>query len=233
MKHEALTQPSVRATLIARRRFQYAGALIFGALLPYVLRSAVLPAAATDPPNVIAMVGNFLAVTLAMWTRLSITTYPGIRSSSVILPTALAAHGTVVVFFLLTRLPYDRLALSGGFALHVLWNYAAWWFGERRIRQRIAIVPFGSAPSLESIPDVDWLTLSRPRVHDTRGCSSIVADFNTKLPSDWEAFLADAALAGRIVYQVKQLAESLTGRVEIEHLSENSFGSLLPARGYF
>jgi lipopolysaccharide/colanic/teichoic acid biosynthesis glycosyltransferase len=32
---------------------------------------------------------------------------------------------------------------------------------------------------------------------------------------------------------VKQLAESLTGRVELEHLSENSFGSLLPARGYF
>jgi lipopolysaccharide/colanic/teichoic acid biosynthesis glycosyltransferase len=29
------------------------------------------------------------------------------------------------------------------------------------------------------------------------------------------------------------LSESLTGRVELEHLSENSFGSLLPARGYF
>jgi lipopolysaccharide/colanic/teichoic acid biosynthesis glycosyltransferase len=53
------------------------------------------------------------------------------------------------------------------------------------------------------------------------------------LPDEWEAFLADAALAGRIVYQVKQLSESLTGRVELEHLSENSFGSLLPALGYF
>ena len=48
-----------------------------------------------------------------------------------------------------------------------------------------------------------------------------------------EAFLADAALGGRIVYQQKQLAELLTGRVELEHLSENSFGSLVPARGYF
>ncbi|MEO6247556.1 MAG: sugar transferase [Sphingomicrobium sp.] len=35
------------------------------------------------------------------------------------------------------------------------------------------------------------------------------------------------------VYQVKQLSESLTGRVEIEHFRENSFGSLMPARGYF
>ena len=29
------------------------------------------------------------------------------------------------------------------------------------------------------------------------------------------------------------MTESLTGRVELQHLSENSFGSLLPARGYF
>ena len=70
-------------------------------------------------------------------------------------------------------------------------------------------------------------------MHDARGCNAIVADFRADLPDEWEAFLADAALAGRMVYQVKQLSESLTGRVELEHLSENSFGSLLPARGYF
>ena len=85
----------------------------------------------------------------------------------------------------------------------------------------------------EAIDGVDWFTLTRPRLHDARRCDAIVADFSADLPDEWEAFLADAALAGRIVYQVKQLSESLTGRVEIEHLSENSFGSLLPARGYF
>ena len=74
----------------------------------------------------------------------------------------------------------------------------------------------------------------RPRLERHRAAASaIVADFAADLPDEWEAFLADAALAGRIVYQVKQLSESLTGRVEIEHLSENSFGSLVPARGYF
>ena len=61
----------------------------------------------------------------------------------------------------------------------------------------------------------------------------MVADFSADLPPDWESFLADAALAGRMVYQVKQLSELLTGRVEVTHLSENSFGSLIPARGYF
>ena len=66
-----------------------------------------------------------------------------------------------------------------------------------------------------------------------RHCSAFVADFAAPdLPDEWEAFLADAALDGRVVYQVQQLHESLTGRVEIQHLSENSFGSLAPARAY-
>ncbi|MEO7564491.1 MAG: sugar transferase [Sphingomicrobium sp.] len=75
--------------------------------------------------------------------------------------------------------------------------------------------------------------MKRPALKNSRRASAIVADFSAELPDEWEAFLADAALAGKIVYQVKQLSESLTGRVELEYLSENSFGSLLPARGYF
>jgi lipopolysaccharide/colanic/teichoic acid biosynthesis glycosyltransferase len=137
------------------------------------------------------------------------------------------------VWFVLTRLPYDRLALAGGFVLHVVWLYMLYVYAERRVRRRIAIVPFGNFAALQEILEVDWLQLTRPRLHDARRCDAIVADFSADLPDEWEAFLADAALAGRIVYQVKQLSESLSGRVELEHLSENSFGSLLPARGYF
>jgi hypothetical protein len=40
--------------------------------------------------------------------------------------------------------------------------------------------------------------------------------------------LAEAAIAGRRVYNAKQLRESLEGQVEIEHISENSFGHLAP-----
>src|SRR5205085_882950 len=101
------------------------------------------------------------------------------------------------------------------------------------VRRRVAVVPFDETGKLLEIEGVDWQTRMRPRLHDTRACSAIVADFSADLPDEWEAFLADAALAGRIVYQVKQLAESLTGRVELERLSENSFGSLVPAIGYF
>jgi lipopolysaccharide/colanic/teichoic acid biosynthesis glycosyltransferase len=170
---------------------------------------------------------------IAFWMRLSIETYPGIRRSYVIFPAALTGHGLVLTWFALTRFPYDRVALAGGFLLHVFWLYLLYIYAERRIRRRYAVVPFGNTEGLFKISQIEWLPLARPRLHDARNCTAIVADFATKLPPEWEAFLADAALAGRVVYQVKQLSESLSGRVEVNHLSENSFGSLVPMRGYF
>ena len=230
MRHDRVR--SAHTSLLVRKRFQFAGALLVGALLPWTARR-FLPGLLFEPSSLNTLAGNMVAVIIAFWTRLSIETYPGIRRSSVILPAALTGHGIAVVWFVLTRFPYDRLGLAAGFLLHVAWLYLLYIYAERKVRRRIAVVPFGATDRLQEIPGVDWHPLKRANLHDTRACHAIVADFSAELPDEWEAFLADAALAGRIVYQVKQLSESLTGRVELEQLSENSFGSLLPARGYF
>jgi len=229
MRHERV---QAHTSLLVRKRFQFAGALLIGAGIPWLARGP-LPGTMLEPASLNTLVGNMVAVIIAFWTRLSIETYPGIRRSSVILPAALTGHGIAVVWFVLTRFPYDRIGLAAGFLLHVAWLYLLYIYAERKVRRRIAVVPFGATARLQAIPGVDWHPLKRANLHDTRACHAIVADFSADLPDEWEAFLADAALAGRIVYQVKQLSESLTGRVELEQLSENSFGSLLPARGYF
>jgi len=220
------------ASLIVRRRFQFVGALVFGAIFPWFLRGPVLPGTLTEHASVNTLAGNITAIIIAFWMRLSIETYPGIRRSYVIFPAALTGHGLMLVSFVLTRLPYDRVALALGFGLNVCWLYVLY-FASNRVRRRIAMVPFGEIDRLQEIIAIDWMVLRRARLQDARGCDAIVADFSADLPDEWEAFLADAALAGRIVYQVKQLWESLSGLVEIEKLSENSFGSLLPMRGYF
>src|SRR5438445_6151957 len=221
-----------RRSILTRKRFQFAGALLLGAILPWALR-LFLPGKLIEASSLNALTGNVIAISVAFWMRLSVEIYPGIRRSYVIFPAALTGHGLVLVWFVLTRFPYDRVALALGFIVHVFWLYLLYVFAERNVRRRIAVVPYGDVARLFAIGQVDWLDLSRPRLHDTRACSAIVADFSAKLPDEWESFLADAALDGRIVYQVKQLWESLSGMVDIEHLSENSFGSLVPARGYF
>src|SRR6185503_7698092 len=221
-----------RRSILNRKRFQFAGALVVAVLLPWWVRT-IVGGKLFEPAATNALVANTVAVGMAFWMRLSVETYPGIRRTYVILPSASTAHGIVVVWFLLSRFPYDRIALAAGFVLHVLWLYLLYFYAERQIVARMAVVPFGAVDRLLRISAVEWVRLKRPKLYDARASDAIVADFSADLPDEWEAFLADAALAGRIVYQHKQLAESLTGRVELEQLSENSFGSLVPSRAYF
>jgi lipopolysaccharide/colanic/teichoic acid biosynthesis glycosyltransferase len=232
MRHDRLQQPN-RVSLLTRKRFQFAGALVVGAMVPWLARGPLLPGTINEAATINTLIANIIAVGITFWMRLSIETYPGIRRSYVIFPAALTGHGLTILYFVLTRFPYDRLGLLAGFLLHVFWLYFLYVYAERNVVRRFAVVPYGDLKCLEEIEGVDWKKMNRPRLSDIRNCQAIVADFSADMPDKWEAFLADAALAGRMVYQVKQLSESLTGRVELEHLSENSFGSLLPARGYF
>lgn len=233
MLQVAPLKPGAKPQFVLRRRFEFLGALLVVAILPWVgLRWLI-----TDPTFDInayhnSLIANGLAIFMALWIRISISTYPGIRAGQLILPAIIASHAAMTTLLLLSRLPYHRPSLAAGFLLHLAWAYGIYFFVQRRVRPRIAIVPFGAVDKLPGIANVHWHRLHRPVLADSQGCTAIVADFSADLPDEWEAFLADAALDGRVVYQVQQLYESLTGRIEIQHLSENSFGSLAPARAY-
>src|SRR5881392_3541469 len=153
MRHDQVR--AAHTSILVRKRFQFAGALLIAVFLPWFARGPLLPGSMFEPASLNTLGGNTTAVILAFWTRLSIETYPGIRRSSVILPAALTGHGISVVWFVLTRFPYDRLGLAAGFLLHVAWLYLLYIYAERKVRRRIAIVPFGATDQLLLIPGVD------------------------------------------------------------------------------
>src|SRR5690242_19524244 len=169
MRHDQVR--AAPPSFLVRKRFQFAGALVIGALIPWSARGP-LPGYLFEAATLNTLIGNVVAVVLAFWTRLSIETYPGIRRSSVILPAALTGHGVAVVWFVLTRFPYDRLGLAAGFLLHVSWLYLLYIYAERNVRRRIAVVPFGATGGLHSILGVDWHILKRPNLHDARSCNA-------------------------------------------------------------
>ncbi|MBY5925419.1 exopolysaccharide biosynthesis polyprenyl glycosylphosphotransferase [Halomonas sp. DP4Y7-1] len=62
---------------------------------------------------------------------------------------------------------------------------------------------------------------------------AIVADLRSDcLGPEWERFLAECTLCRIPVYHVRQIQESMSGKVRIDHLSENEFGSLMPSAFY-
>ncbi len=208
-----------RQALVTRQRFALVGAIVVAAILPFVLRMVVRPDPAYFNTSQISLIANFTAVVIATWIRLSVGTFPGTRSGTLIAPSIATAHGVVLALLLMSRLPYDRLGILTGFIAHLVWVIGLHIAVHRRIRRRFAVVPCGTVDHLEQIDGVDWKKMRRPALAETIDCDAVVADFSADLPPKWEGFLADAALAGRMVYQVKQLSESLTGRVEVAHLS--------------
>ena len=231
LQHASIASPAAKRSLVTRQRFAAAGAALLVPLVPLSLRLTVLATPHLEPSTVNSVGANFTAVLIAVWARFSVHTFPGTRSGATVLPVVVAAHGAVIAGLLLTRLPYDRVSMAVGFAVHLVWLIGLHVAVHSRIRQRIVIVPHGTTDRLFAIPGIDWIPLSAPGQLLTEPHDAIAADFRA-LTDEWEAALADAALDGRVVFQVKPLAESLTGRVEIAHLSENSFGYLVPMRAY-
>ena len=94
-----------------------------------------------------------------------------------------------------------------------------------------AIVPGGKPFSATGSPNLRMVPMVAPDALPA-GCGAVVADLRSEFPPDWQRFLADCSLAGLPVYHSKLLSEIVSGKVEIEHLSENTWGSLLPNNAY-
>lgn len=210
-------------------------------ILGLLLVSLALPAMAPlifNAPGALARQGTWIsaaasiaAALVALFTYRRVTAFPGTRGFAYVLPSYSVAYGTAAAILLLLRLNYSGSLLFTGFVASILFGFLIAYLRQRGAMSRFYLVPFGNTGIVDRAPNHSWVMLDRPEVPlDPR--AAIVADLRADHPPEWERMLAQAAISGRAVYHAKQLSESLTGKVEIEHLSENSFGSLLPNLAY-
>ena len=220
-----------RASAWGRLRVQLGGAFLFAVILPLVVMRLFIPDPSLSTLFDQNLVGLTVAIVLSVYLLRNITLFPGIRNGYFVLPAVLIAYGIVFAVYLFFRIDYSRAPLLGSMTASLIWLYFAGFMAARSRSARFAVVPLGDVNSLIQVPTINWIWLTEPAAEPGR-YDALVADFRHDLPDEWEAFLADCALRGVPVFHVKQLRESLTGRVEIEHLSENSFGSLVPFMAY-
>lgn len=218
---------SSRPATLYRLRAQLGGGLLVAALLPYLTRLVTLPSYAFLPQLNITFAGTVVAIVLGTWLFRSLTTYPGVEATAYILPAFSVAFGALLLFFILSRAEYNRYLLLTSYVLSLLWFVSVIVLVQRRQRFRIGVLPIGRDVVLPQASNVDWVLIDERQL-DIVGLDALTVDLRTDLPDAWERRLADYALAGMPVYHSKHLIESLTGRVQLEHLSETSFGSLSP-----
>ncbi|PMR69381.1 exopolysaccharide biosynthesis polyprenyl glycosylphosphotransferase [Halomonas heilongjiangensis] len=179
--------------------------------------------------TILAIIGAFLA---SLFTLRNMNRFPGAQVGAYITPMVSFAFLIAVAALFFTREGYTRQVLFGGYLASMLWFHAGFFIGKRFRRLKIAIVPFGDARKLRGTRQLDLRVLTTPDLDQVR-FDGVVADLYAKdLPAEWEKFLARCTLSRVPVYHIKQIRENVTGRVRIDRLSENEFGSLLPSSLY-
>ncbi len=213
-----------------RIRFQLAGGLLVGVLLPALTRWGFefWPDGAANYDN--SITGTAIAVVVGYLIFRKLTVFPGIRATSYVVPAFLIAYAMTIAVFFMLRLEYSRYQFLASFLLTVGFFSLIFQLARRAQRPVLSLIPLGDTAKLKEISLVSWRVLETP---DGRGdMSPVVADLSIDLPDDWDRFVADCVLSGRQVYNARHVLESLSGRVQIQHLSENTFGSLSPGLIY-
>jgi lipopolysaccharide/colanic/teichoic acid biosynthesis glycosyltransferase len=217
---------------LARNRYQLAGGVLLGVLLPAIIRTGfnIRPGAPGSAEN--TLVGTFVAMLIGAYLLRRTTAFPGVKATSALIPAFGAAFGLVVLAFFFFRFDYSRFQFIASFVFVLLWFGFVGIIEPHIRRPRLYLIPLGNTGALLANSGADWI-IADSEDSPPAGVTGVVADFRSDLGAQWERLLASSALAGIPVYHWKQVAESFSGMVDIEHLSENNLGSLLPSSVYF
>ncbi len=231
MKSPANRSAVHSASPLSRIRYQLGGAAVIAGALPYAQQLWDNPLNNTNPGLYWTLVGALFAIALGDYALRSFAAYPGVKAGTFVIPCFLASFGLVFGVLLFTRIDYVRGTLFASVALCIAWYLLVFASVDRLRRLKIAVVPFGDVGDLVKLGGITWEPLDAPVVGKL-AIDGIVADLRADMPDEWERMLAEQTLQGTMVYHVKQLREALSGRVLIDHLSENTFGSLMPVAAY-
>jgi lipopolysaccharide/colanic/teichoic acid biosynthesis glycosyltransferase len=221
-----------RGRLVGQWPVQALACVVLVALMPLLIYfGGDLDAALEPVQSINTTAGTLGALAIALYLFRRFSAFPGIGVASHVLPAVCAGFGLVLAIFFGLRLDYSRVLFGMSFASAALLFFVFSAYARHRAAHRFYIVPSESTARLPHYGHAEWITLRSPELPDDPD-AVLIADLRADLSHDWERLIAQAALAGRPVYHVKQVEESITGRVTIDHLSENSFGSLVPNLSY-
>jgi len=221
---------SVAGNLVRRcmstLRGQSLALVLLGILLPVLVRHGIpgelLVQSASFQNSIYACL---LAALIGLVVARRVSAFPGTTSFSVVLPSYAIAFGAVSAALLALRAEYSASLLFLSFIACALTGFAIVYATRSSATLPFFVVPHGGIELMHEVPEVNWILLTEPEL-PTHPEAVIVADLRAEHGFEWEHMLARAALAGIPVYHSKNVRESITGKVHIEHLSENHLGTL-------
>ena len=217
--------------LLSKPIFQVIGGVFVAAFGPAYFRIWATEVTLVDQWLNTTLLIVSAVIVLSYFTFTNLSKFPNVTEGAFIFLTVTMWYSIGGFILLFSRLNYSGYLFLVSYVISLFWFYFLYFWTLRARRPNLAIVPGGAVDNLISLPDVEWSVLKEPRLNGDN-FNGVVADLRAKFTPEWERFIADVSLAGIPVFHSKQAFEALTGRVEIEHLSENTFGSLIPGLAY-
>lgn len=218
-------------SLVHSFRVQILFTFLLGVLFPILVRFDFHLVARQTPLYLTMLIWTTLAAFGGLGLYRRVLAVPGASPGYLILPAFTTSYLVVILVLFFFRLDYSRTILALSYLLLVSWMVFTVLVLRPEKKRRFLVVPGGRVERLRDIHTASWSYLQSPD-DSLSACDGVVVDLRIDLSDRWARFIADATLAGTPVFHVKEIEESLTGQVEIEHLSENNLGSLNPNEAY-
>ncbi|KLI64083.1 exopolysaccharide biosynthesis polyprenyl glycosylphosphotransferase [Aurantiacibacter marinus] len=209
---------------------QVLSCLMLGSLLPPLLFFGSRVAFLTPGPVQHSVIGTVIASIGGILFARRVNIYPGVKQFGSVIPSFIMSFGVVAMAILMLRLTYSIPVFGMNFAMSLSVYLIVMVLATRSDQNIFYTVPGGRIKRLKNV-GLQTHELSEPMLPKHRG-AILVADLHADHDDAWERLLASAALQGIPVFHFKQVYEAATGKIRIEHLSENSFGSLLPSMSF-
>ncbi|MFD2987020.1 exopolysaccharide biosynthesis polyprenyl glycosylphosphotransferase [Sphingopyxis terrae] len=185
----------------------------------------------TNAAAINSSIAATLCTTVAVLAVKKFGEFPGTIGARYIGPALAGSYSVAVAAILLARAPYSGALLSLTFVGSLIVRFVIGALERRREESPYYLVPGGSIDRIRRDLGFASITIDKPCI-PSEPDAVIVADLHHDHTPEWERAFAMAVLHGIGVYHYKQVWEAQTGKVRIEHLSENSLGSLIPSNSY-
>lgn len=198
--------------------------------IPFIL--LVILGGDLDEPLYHSMLASVICYILHIVTSYRIDKFPGNNANLMVLPSIFTWYGIFTVLLGLFRVSYSLKYFILHFVFVFISSFVLYRLKKAEPKPKMHFIPLGKAKRLKEIDDVEWIELTDPD-ENISGIETLVVDLHSpKLTDEWQHFIATKTLAGVDVYNVRQIQASLTGRLRIRHMYENSLGSLQPSTLY-
>jgi len=231
---QAIPQALGDKRVLARRDVKIALYILLGLAVPFGFW-ALFERPTIEMPYIRNTVWAVAFANLSAWYALDkLRQYAKTRQLSYVMPVNFFTFGLAFLVIGMTRVPFSIPLMTLCFVFTLATSYVL--TARTRITGRLNyVVPGGR---VDDLPDENNYVTAQSLeelqmiVANGTGHIAIVGDLHFDHSPGWERLFASAALKGIPVYHYRQMLESQTGQVRINHLSENEFGSLIPNLPY-